>query len=458
MNRAGLNLKRGAVWVWLALLLAAGPQAGAANSLTWSKEKNRVAADISDWNLVEVLERVAAATGWEVYVDPGAQRKVSTKFKDRAPDKALDLLLGNLSRVLLLQTNGDAPRLLVFRSREKEATQLVRPKPEDKTAQPIPNELVVTLKKGASIDELAKRLGAKVIGRADGLNAYRLQFEDAAGANAARDALRGNEDVTAVDNNYWAQRPEGSDGFNGAGAPALSLKPKAPADGKQQIIGLIDTAVQKTGANYDNFLLPAIAVAGETKLSETTPTHGTAMLENILNGLATGEKETAWKVLPVDVYGNNPNTTTFDVASGIFKAIEAGANPINLSLGSSGDSEFLHSVIKAGFDQGILFIAAAGNEPVATPTFPGAYPEVLAVTAIGPDGKVASYANFGSFVDLGVSGNSVITFNGQNWFTSGTSVSTAKVTGRAAAEARGGKISIDQIRAALQAQAGVRKP
>ena len=47
---------------------------------------------------------------------------MSTKFKDRTPDRALDLLLGNLGRVLLPGTNGGLLRLLVFRNSEKAAT------------------------------------------------------------------------------------------------------------------------------------------------------------------------------------------------------------------------------------------------------------------------------------------------------------------------------------------------
>src|SRR5262249_32980626 len=148
------------------------------------------------------------------------------------------LLLGNLSRVILPQTNGPT-KLLVFRTTEREATQLIRPKPEDKTAKPISNELIVTLKKGARIDELAKKLGARVVGRADGLNAYRLQFDNSADANAARDSLRANEDVASVDNNFWARPPESMTGVNANVPSGLALQPKAPADGSHPIIGLI---------------------------------------------------------------------------------------------------------------------------------------------------------------------------------------------------------------------------
>jgi len=45
------------------------------------------------------------------------------------------------------------------------------------------------------------------------------------------------------------------------------------------------------------------------------------------------------------------------------------------------------------------------NEPVTTPTYPAAYPGVVAVTATDSTGQIASYANRGSFVDLAISGD-----------------------------------------------------
>ena len=53
------------------------------------------------------------------------------------------------------------------------------------------------------------------------------------------------------------------------------------------------------------------------------------------------------------------------------QAVNGGANPINLSLGSEGDSPFLHSVIQDASSKDIVFIGAAGNTPVTTPFYPG---------------------------------------------------------------------------------------
>jgi thermitase len=90
-------------------------------------------------------------------------------------------------------------------------------------------------------------------------------------------------------------------------------------------------------------------------------------------------------------------------------------------------------MIQSSHEQGILFFAAAGNEPVASPTYPAAYPEVIAVTAGTSKGVIAPYANYGDFVDLMAPGSSIVNFNGGSWLIMGTSASTAYASGAAAA-------------------------
>jgi hypothetical protein len=428
------------------------PIANAADSLTWRKDKNSVDADVNSWSLIQTLEKIGEATGWEIYLEPGTKRNVSTTFKNRPRDKALDFLLGDLGRVLLPQTNGQPARLLVFRSTQKDATLLVSKPKEDPTTKPIPNELVVTLKPGESIDELAKKLGAKVTGRNDALNTYRLEFENAEAAKAARADLAQNPAVESIDNNYNVRRPETGDNMGLLNPAGINLDPVAPtcASGSGPTIGLIDAAVQKTGAAYDALMLPSVNVAGEPLSSATVPAHGTGMAQAILQAVSQKQQKTEWRVRPYNVYGPNEQANTFDVANGISRAIADGANPINMSLGTGGDSSFLHRVIQNGHKQGIVFVGAAGNEPTTAPTYPGAYPEVIAVTAGNADGTVASYANRGDFVDVLAPGQVRITFNGQTWVTTGTSVSTALVSGIAAGSVNGGCVTGDQLRAGLQ--------
>jgi hypothetical protein len=156
------------------------------------------------------------------------------------------------------------------------------------------------------------------------------------------------------------------------------------------------------------------------------------MANMMLRSLQAATKgSTSVQILPVDVYGPNMTTSTYDVANGIVTAVNNGANVINLSLGGQGDSAFLQSLVQGVLDRGIPIYAAAGNEPVTTPFYPAAYPGVVAVTAT-ERGQIAPYANRGSFVDVAAPDSDVFCFNGQSYYVQGTSAAAAYTSGLAA--------------------------
>jgi hypothetical protein len=320
--------------------------------------------------------------------------------------------------------------------------------------------LIVRLKPGAKIEELAKLLGAKVTGRIDGLNAYRLQFDDAASTSSARDQLAGNPDVAAVDSNFAVAPPEGPLPVPSGGAAPLQLQLKPPPDNGRIVVGLVDTAVQSLGQNLDQFIMKQLSVAGDVQISSDTPTHGTAMAETILNSLQSFSKgSTSVQILPVNVYpgggAGDASTTTFDVANGIVQAANGGAKIINLSLGSTSDSPFLQSVIQEISKLNIPMFAAAGNQPVTTPFYPAAYPQVTAVTAID-NGQLAPYANRGSFVSLGAPGTSVVPFGNLSFGVQGTSVSSAYTSGLAAGYLESSSDNVSKMETFLNNNFGIK--
>ncbi|MGZ5545118.1 MAG: S8 family peptidase [Limisphaerales bacterium] len=399
-----------------------------ADSLDWKKSQDRVDASIENWKLADVLEKLANVTGWQIYVEPGTTATISVKFKNKTSDEALRRLLGNISYARK-DTNGTS-QLFVYRTDARSATQLVqaaKPTQSKKIAR-IPNELIIQLKRNSSIsiEQLAAKLHAKILGRDDRLKLYRLGFDDEAAANAARQMLAGTDDVGAVESNYAIERPNPNQLTPTATASGYSLDPKVMPEGKQ-FVGLIDTAVQDQG-NLSAFLLPGVNITGTGQVTVTggdTPLHGTGMFETMLQTMGDHPS----KVMNFDVYGSGETTTTFDVTQGIIAAVNAGANPINLSLGGAGESELLHQVIKDAYAKGVVFVAAAGNQPTSANTFPAAWPEVLAITAGNASGQIDSYANRGSFIDVIAPGTSYISLNGQTWMMQGTSVSTAYITG-----------------------------
>jgi len=413
------------------LLLTSGP--AAAHELQWDAAADRVSADLLDAPLQLVLEQVRVATGWEIAIEPGVEHSVSTTFTGLKSGEALARLLRPSSFALLHRTNA-AHRLLVFDTSMDRATKPILQDSEaggPPTGQ-IDDELILTLKAGTDAEALARKLGATVTGSIDKLGAYRLKFEDAAAAQAARGALENDDSVERVDANYAIERPAGLQPLMHSNGRLPQIRPPSEGTDGRLIVGLVDTAVQVPAGELAKFFLEPVSLAGEFTPTDAVPTHGTGMSSDILNAIASmvGQGNTAnVAILPVDVFGAGDSTSTFQLGQGMVEAWNRGATLINGSIGSKAESAWLNEVIDRLTGYGALLVAPSGNTPDGLPTYPAAHPSVLAVTAVGPDGRLAPYANMASFVDVAMPGNSVVNLTGLPYFMSGTSVATARATG-----------------------------
>lgn len=404
-----------------------------AGSIVWHSDRARMDAQVENEPLHQVLESLALSSGWRIYVEPDIGRTVSTRFENLTAPAGLQHLLGDLNYALVPDSIS-AARLYVFQTTVAGATRLIG---APARSSRIVDELIVTLSPAAreSIDDLAQRLGAKVVGRADELRTYRLQFEDEAAANRARAELQRDEQAESIDSNYRLQPPPGVDALPPSEAPPLTLTPRVSHDAEHIVIALLDTAVFAEHPIVKDFLLPTVSLAGTADADGSQLTHATAMAETMLRALDTLPQDAAGtpvRIQPIDIYGAAGTTTTFDVARGLLAALQTGPTFINLSLGTDTDSPFLHRLIQEVANQGVTIIAAAGNEPVATPVYPAAYQEVLAVTAADRHGVIAPYANFGDFVDVIAPGTALIQFDNRQYVGRGTSYATAYITGIAA--------------------------
>jgi hypothetical protein len=450
MNFMFLKMVRACGLACVLLAGLGGLSTRAADGIQWNGKTGVVSAELHNWKLDKVLAEISTATGWQVFVDPLVNGEVSIKFLNKNPEDALRLLLGDLNYARVSGTNSPM-KLLVFKTSMDAATQAVAPAaPKDakKESKVIPDELIVRIKPGVNIDEIAKKLGAKVVGRIDSLNAYRLKFDDAESATAARTTLGSNSDVASIENNYSIDRPEGPTGVTASTAALPTLQLKQGAQSGHPIIGLVDTGVQKLGGGLDAFISSTGSVSGDTAAAQDTPTHGTAVAMTILHGLqsVTGN-ESSWQIAAMDVFGNNTTTSSFDVAMGLAKLYST-VNPsiYNLSLGSYENSAVLQDVvsqIKKGNPSALLF-SAVGNEPVSKPMYPAAYSEVIGVTSAGNNGTVASYANTGGAADVKAPGTVVVPYNGKNYVFVGTSIASGDAAGAGAGLVEARKISPEQ--------------
>ena len=169
-----------------------------------------------------------------------------------------------------------------------------------------------------------------------------------------------------------------------------------------------------------------------------------------------------WQVSirPVRVLDITGSGSYFDIAQGVLYAAglpaASGATTvqaptraaiINMSLGGSGNAPVLAAAITAANNAGSLIVASAGTGETSSPSYPAAYPEVLAVSAVGPDLSISSYTNVGGNVSLAApggnfrsSGTSGVVSSTWNYVTNtpnyayyeGTSMSAPHVVGVAA--------------------------
>ena len=433
------------------LLLAFSLSASAenTNSLVWHKAADRVDADIRGEALWPLLEQIAVEADWKIFVEPGAEHNASAKFKNLPSGDALKMLLGDLNFALVPQTNGPS-QLYVFRTTMQNATKQVR---VVRPAKRIANELLLKVKPGADMDVLAKLLGAKIVGRLDKAGLYRLQFGDAVATEAALGQLQNNGDVAQVDYNYSFDPPPSAVPLASASGGPISLTLNPPGDSGKVVVGLIDMNVQSLGAQLDKFILPQLSVAGDAP-ANTAITHGTAMAYTILEAIAQQSSGggSSVQIQPVDVYGGQQTTTSWNVALGIQSAVDHGANVLNLSLGSAGDSSVLDGIVALTLSDNIVIFGAAGNTPVNTPTYPGAIPGVNDVTALAKPGQLASYANYWAGDTMALPGASVIYFGGQAYGVQGTSTSTAYASGVFAGTMAATGSSASQIIPVMQAK------
>ena len=122
-------------------------------------------------------------------------------------------------------------------------------------------------------------------------------------------------------------------------------------------------------------------------------------------GVAYGASIMPLRVLGVDNKGANS-----DIANAILYAAKLPnssgqlpvnkADVINLSLGGADKPVLLESAINKALAQGVIVVAAAGNESSTNVHYPAAFEGVIAVGSINDKKKISSFSNYGSLIDV----------------------------------------------------------
>ena len=170
-------------------------------------------------------------------------------------------------------------------------------------------------------------------------------------------------------------------------------------------VAVIDSGVQEhetfTGKEIKEFDF-VVGQNGEELPIDPDNGHGTAVASIIGGadsrnpGVAPASEMLSFRVLDNDGY-----TDSYTLAEAIVAATDSGADIINISLGSNGDSGLVRRAVEYAISEGALIVAATGNEGIGSISFPAAIDGVVAVGANDAVGQHVDFANSGTNLENG---------------------------------------------------------
>ncbi|MFH9423572.1 S8 family serine peptidase [Streptomyces sp. NPDC017529] len=211
--------------------------------------------------------------------------------------------------------------------------------------------------------------------------------------------------------------------------------------GKGVTVAVIDSAVNGEHPDLQgNVLQGKSFIDGGRADRESIDDHGTSMASIIAahghgSGNADGVKGLApeAKILPVAYPEMGPAVDNADLGTAIRYAVDSGASIVNLSISADSLSEVDKQAIAYAYKKNVLIVAATGNEGKQMAAL-AASPGVVAVGAVGANGKVWEDSNYGPATMLTAPGVHIRSAAATKPYrqATGTSDSTAYVSGAAA--------------------------
>ena len=309
----------------------------------------------------------------------------------------------------------------------------------DTASQPQyePRQLIVSwpVAQQLQTQALLAASGGQVVGQAElpnlGLGIAALLFATQAQADAALLVLQSAMPPIIADKHAIGYPMQTAATSSGKQYALELLKVQTPAQARVQsavVVGFVDTEI----ASPDN--LSTASFKAKRIFSDTdkpAPTdHGSGVAAILagkndagFQGLAQGINLRAAGVMREIAPGINA-TNTLLVAQALDWLVSENAQVINLSLGSAPDA-VLATVVGKANALGVVLVAAAGNGgSAAAPSYPAAYPGVIAVTAVDANKQLYARANRGPYIALAAPGVDVwvpVGTSGKGKYMSGTS-------------------------------------
>lgn len=220
----------------------------------------------------------------------------------------------------------------------------------------------------------------------------------------------------------------------------------ATTTGSAVKVAVIDTGIQLNHPDLAGNIKGNVNFVNPRKNGNDDNGHGThvagtiAAVNNTIGVVGVAPNVSLYAVKVLDASGSGWDS---DIISGLEWSVTNGMQVVNMSFGGSVDDPALHTAITSAYNAGVTLVGASGNGGGPPVNYPGAYPEVIAVTATTSANTLATFSSTGPEVDITAPGQSILSTYKGSWYAtmSGTSMATPHVVGAAALVIASGKAS-----------------
>lgn len=226
-----------------------------------------------------------------------------------------------------------------------------------------------------------------------------------------KEMLEADPNVEAVDYNYLAKKlATANDPLFGQQWGLQRIQAPAAWDrarGAGAVIAIVDGGAQPTHPDLNGAFVDEWDYYNGDATADDEDGHGTHVA-----GIAAASTNDA-----TGVAGTAPDAPLFNydvcnatgcpdsaIATAVMDAADMGADVINMSLGGPGNPAALENAVNYAWNKGVVVVAAAGNDATSTPSYPAAYPNVIAVSGVDYYNGDSDFSNYGSWVDVAAPG------------------------------------------------------
>lgn len=163
-------------------------------------------------------------------------------------------------------------------------------------------------------------------------------------------------------------------------------------------------------------------------------THCAGIANAVDNGQGVVGVSTEATLHAVKVLDCSGSGTFSDIAAGVEYVADQGWDVGSMSLGGSSGSQALHDAIQYAYDNGVVLVAAAGNDGQCTDCvgYPAKYEETITVASSNSDDEQSTFSSQGPEVNIIAPGTDIYSTVPSGYDTySGTSMATPHVAGAA---------------------------